>query len=239
MHDQHPGKLLAAELEKRGWGQVDLTFVLGCNPKAVNQIINGKQGVSPAMSKALGRALGLPEEYFIGIQRAYDLAVAGEPEAGITARATMLRTYPVREMVRRGWLKSAATEDLAAQLARFFDADSAEEIPVPRTCSSQDGLRGARCAPSPARVALPSPANCTVNYCRALFSAGARRRRDAHARLAFGAGRSAPCSSRLDGVWSAVCDCGSSSAVEDRWCVFLVGWPVASYRDVPPFRPHR
>jgi HTH-type transcriptional regulator/antitoxin HigA len=125
----HPGKALADELSARGWTQVELTFVLGCNPKAVNQIINFKQGVSPAMSKALGQALGMPEDHFAALQRAYDLAVAGEPEAGITARARMLSTYPIREMVRRGWLRSGTAEDLSAQLARFFEAKNADEIP--------------------------------------------------------------------------------------------------------------
>lgn len=128
-HDQHPGKLLAAELEQRGWSQTDLTFVLGCNPKAVNQIVNGKQGVSPAMSKALGQAFGLPPDHFVGLQRAYDLAVSGEPEAGITARATILKTYPIREMVKRGWLRSATVDDLGTQLARFFETNDADEVP--------------------------------------------------------------------------------------------------------------
>lgn len=125
----HPGKVLSDELAARGWSQTDLTFILGCNPKVVNQIVRGKQGVSPAMSKALGQALGLPSDHFAGIQRAYDLAVAKEPEAGITARATLLTTYPIREMVRRGWLRSAAAEDLGAQLARFFEVNGAGEIP--------------------------------------------------------------------------------------------------------------
>ena len=125
----HPGQVLANELTARGWSQVDLTFVLGCNPKVVNQIINGKQGVSPAMSKALGQALGLPPDHFAALQRAYELAEAKEPEPGITDRAILLSTYPIREMVRRGWLKSAASEDLGAQLARFFDVNGAGQVP--------------------------------------------------------------------------------------------------------------
>jgi len=81
------------------------------------------------MSKALGQALGLAPDHFVALQRAYDLAVAGEPEAGITARATMLKTYPIREMVRRGWLRSATVDDLGEQLARFFETNSADEVP--------------------------------------------------------------------------------------------------------------
>lgn len=140
----HPGRILADELASRGWSQIDLTFVLGCSPKAVNQIINGKQGVSPAMSKALGKALGLPLDHFAGLQRAYDLAEAKEPEAGITARASLLSTYPIREMVRRGWLRSAAAEDLGAQLARFFEVNDTGEIPylahAARKTGFEDGV---------------------------------------------------------------------------------------------------
>ena len=78
----HPGTLLLQELNKRGWTQSDLTFVLGCHPKAVNQIINGKQGVSPAMSKALGEALGLPFDHFADLQRAFDLRAQATPMPG-------------------------------------------------------------------------------------------------------------------------------------------------------------
>ena len=81
------------------------------------------------MSKALGQALGLPFDHFVALQRAYDLAVADEPEAGITARATILKTYPIREMVKRGWVRSATVDDLGAQLARFFETSSADEVP--------------------------------------------------------------------------------------------------------------
>lgn len=125
----HPGKVLANELSARGWSQADLTFVLGGSPKVVNQIINGKQGISPAMSKALGQALRLPADHFATIQRAYDLAEAKEPEDGIVARATLLTTYPIREMVRRGWLRAASVEDMGGQLARFFGVNDAGNIP--------------------------------------------------------------------------------------------------------------
>ena len=125
----HPGTALAEELAARGWSQSDLTFILGCNPKAVNLIINGKQGVSPVMSKALGQALGMAPDHFANLQRAYDLATAGEPDPAVSARATMMQTYPIREMVRRGWLRSAATDDLGNQLARFFETNDPQNIP--------------------------------------------------------------------------------------------------------------
>lgn len=127
--EPHPGILLAKELELRNWTQSDLAFVLGCNPKAVNQIINGKQGISPAMSKALGEALGLPFDYFAGLQRVFDLSSASEPDAGVSLRAKMQKNYPIREMIKRGWIKEADADGLNNQLATFFEVQNAGAIP--------------------------------------------------------------------------------------------------------------
>jgi HTH-type transcriptional regulator/antitoxin HigA len=125
----HPGAILKAELDKLGWNQSDLTFVLGCHPKAVNQIINERQGVSAAMSKALGDALGLKPEFFADLQKAFDLAAAHNPDPSVLLRARMQQNYPIREMVRRGWLEDGDAEELKRQLVNFFGVRDASEIP--------------------------------------------------------------------------------------------------------------
>ena len=125
----HPGTRLRAELEKRGWSQSDLIFVLGCQPKTVNQIVNGKQGISPAMSKALGEALGLPADYFADLQKAFDLASANDPDPSVSLRARMQQNYPIREMIKRGWLQDGDANGLGMQLASFFEVQTANEIP--------------------------------------------------------------------------------------------------------------
>ena len=127
--DQHPGILLAQELEKRGWTQSDLTFVLGCHPKSVNQIINGKQGISPAMSKALGAALDLPPDHFAGLQRMFDLSSASDPDQGVKLRANMQQNYPIREMMKRGWLRDGDAASLGNQLASFFEVGDPGQVP--------------------------------------------------------------------------------------------------------------
>lgn len=129
MNAPHPGEALKAELEKRGWTQADLIFILGCQPKTVNQIINGKQGVSPAMSKALGEALSLAGDHFADLQQAFDLASANDPDPSVQLRANMRKNYPVREMIKRGWLQDGDAESLAAQFAKFFEVRDANEIP--------------------------------------------------------------------------------------------------------------
>lgn len=125
----HPGVRLRQVLDERGWSQTDLVFVLGCPQKSVNQIINQKQGVSPAMSKALGEALGLPAGYFSELQRAFELAAADDPDPSVSLRAQMRKNYPIREMVRRGWLQDGDAESLGKELASFFDVLDAADVP--------------------------------------------------------------------------------------------------------------
>jgi HTH-type transcriptional regulator / antitoxin HigA len=125
----HPGTRLRELLDQRGWSQSDLVFVLGCQLKTVNQIINGKQGISPPMSKALGEALNLPADYFADLQNAYDLAVASDPDPSVSLRARMQQNYPIREMIKRGWLQDGDAESLGSQLAAFFGVSRADEVP--------------------------------------------------------------------------------------------------------------
>jgi HTH-type transcriptional regulator/antitoxin HigA len=125
----HPGIQLNEELEKRGWNQSDLIFVLGCHPKTVNAIINGRQGISPAMSKALGDALGISANYFADLQKVFDLASATDPDPSVSLRARMQQNYPIREMIKRGWLQDGDAESLGGELASFFEVQDTSEIP--------------------------------------------------------------------------------------------------------------
>jgi HTH-type transcriptional regulator/antitoxin HigA len=125
---QHPGAKLRELLEERGWSQADLIFVLRCVPKTVNQIINGKQGISPAMSLMLGDALGLPPDYFADLQTKYEIEMAERPDPAIGARAKVIARYPIREMIKRGWVQNDRPDELENQLCRFFGTNSLDDI---------------------------------------------------------------------------------------------------------------
>lgn len=109
--------------------QSDLAFVLGQPVQGLNAIIAGRRGISPDMSKALGEALGVPPDHFADLQMAYDLARAKDPEPAVSVRAAVLQKYPVREMIRRGWLHPSDTDDLPTQLAKFFGLRNMDEVP--------------------------------------------------------------------------------------------------------------
>jgi len=124
-----PGHFIREELEARGWSQRDLAYILGVPEQAVNMIISGKRGVSSEMAKALGEAFGVPGEFFANLQKAFDLSRAREPDPSVARRARLQSCYPVREMIKRGWLEDTDATMLEMQMARFFDVSKIDEIP--------------------------------------------------------------------------------------------------------------
>lgn len=125
----HPGLYIKEEMEARGWLQRDLAFILGCKEQAVNPILSGKRGVSPEMAKALAYAFDVPAEFFLNLQKQYELAQAQEPSPGVAIRAKMQANYPVREMIKRGWIFETDAALLEAQLVRFFEVQAVGDIP--------------------------------------------------------------------------------------------------------------
>ncbi|HWJ19130.1 MAG TPA: HigA family addiction module antitoxin, partial [Geobacterales bacterium] len=60
--------------------------VLGVTRQALNNIVNGKSGISPEMAIRLTKAFGSTPETWLGIQIAYDLAAARKHENKIKVR---------------------------------------------------------------------------------------------------------------------------------------------------------
>ena len=125
----HPGIHIKEEMEERGWIQRDLAFILGCKEQAVNPILSGKRGISPEMAKALANTFDVPAEFFLNLQKNYELALAQEPSPGVAIRANMQSKYPVREMIKRGWLEDTDANLLEAQITRFFGVKSVDQVP--------------------------------------------------------------------------------------------------------------
>lgn len=124
-----PGHFIREELEAREWSQRDLAYILGIPEQAVNMIISGKRGISSEMAKALGESFCVDPDFFANLQKAYDMARAREPDPGVAKRARLQNVYPVREMIKRGWLEDTDAAMLEAQMIHFFDAANLNEIP--------------------------------------------------------------------------------------------------------------
>ena len=82
------------------------------------------------MAQALGAALEKPAEMFALIQAEWDVRQAEKPDAAILARARILARYPLREMLRRGWIDPEhRTGTLEEQVCRFFGVESLDDVP--------------------------------------------------------------------------------------------------------------
>ncbi len=87
----HPGRSIrSACLEPLGLSVTDGAKVLGVTRQALNNVVNGKAGVSPEMAIRLSKAFGSTAETWLRMQLAYDLAAARKTESKIKVRQYQL-----------------------------------------------------------------------------------------------------------------------------------------------------
>ena len=125
----HPGTFIEEELEARGWAQADLAYILGMDGSQLNKLIKGVTAITSDSAVALGDAFDMPAEFFMNLQKMYDLQKAKKSDPGVRARAAWLSVFPVREMIRRRWIEDAEPDLLDLQMMRFFGKNRIEDIP--------------------------------------------------------------------------------------------------------------
>lgn len=125
----HPGTFIEEELAARGWAQADLAYILDMNVSQLNKLIKGATKITPDTAVALGDAFDMPAEFFMNLQKLYDLHTARKADPGVKTRATWLSVFPIREMINRGWIENAEPDLLDLQMMRFFDKNRIEDIP--------------------------------------------------------------------------------------------------------------
>jgi addiction module HigA family antidote len=83
----HPGRIVRHDcLEPLGLSVTAGAKVLGVTRQALNNVVNGKSGISPEMAIRLTKAFGSTAETWLRMQVAYDLAAARKQESKIKVR---------------------------------------------------------------------------------------------------------------------------------------------------------
>jgi addiction module HigA family antidote len=83
----HPGSVVRHDcLEPLGLSVTEGARVLGVSRQALNNVVNGKSGISPEMAIRLSKAFGSTPETWLRMQLAYDLAIALRNESKIKVR---------------------------------------------------------------------------------------------------------------------------------------------------------
>ena len=81
----HPGEVLLEEfLKPMGVSQVAFAEHLGIPVQRINEIVNGKRGITPETAWLFSQALKTSPEFWTNLQSIYDLS-ANRPERKVTA----------------------------------------------------------------------------------------------------------------------------------------------------------
>lgn len=73
----HPGQVLAeVYMAEMGLNQTSLARKCGCTPRKINEVVNGKRGISPSFALVLESALGTSAEMWVRMQAEHDLWAA-------------------------------------------------------------------------------------------------------------------------------------------------------------------
>lgn len=83
MRPVHPGEILKEELEELSMSANALAEKLAVPSNRVSAILNGQRGVTADTALRLSRYLGTTPEFWINLQKTYELRLA-EAEAGAT-----------------------------------------------------------------------------------------------------------------------------------------------------------
>src|SRR5438034_11471215 len=110
-----PGTTLREILERLGLTQSDLAERTGRPKKTINEIVQGKTAITPETALQFERVLGVPASFWNNLERLYQAAQARAQErVSLTEYVLWLKTLPVKEIVKRGWIK--AHKDQAEQV---------------------------------------------------------------------------------------------------------------------------
>lgn len=121
-----PGEFLKDELEARNWTQVELAEILGRPPRVISEIILGKRSVTPETAKGFAAAFGTSAQFWMNLETLFQLSRAHLETDTVARRARLYSKFPVKEMLRRGWVEFS--DDLDVLEKRFLDFFGLESI---------------------------------------------------------------------------------------------------------------
>ena len=72
----HPGKQLAEIMDELGITQYRLAKTIGVPPIRIHDIVHCRRSITADTALRIGQALGMTPDYWLNLQRMYDLDVA-------------------------------------------------------------------------------------------------------------------------------------------------------------------
>ncbi len=123
-----PGEFLIDELGARNWTQSEFAEIIGRPVRLVNEIALGKKSITPETAIQFAEGLGTNPELWMNLESQYQLSKINTNSDSIKRKAIIHEKFPVREMVKRGWIESSSNiEILEKQCFDFFEIGSIDE----------------------------------------------------------------------------------------------------------------
>ncbi len=126
-----PGEFLREELEAREWSQQELADILNRPPRLISELLSGKRAITPETARGLGDAFGTSAEYWMNLESQYQLSKVKIANDHVVRKANLYGKFPVREMLRRGWVRTSENLDVLEQrFCEFFEIRNVAEEPA-------------------------------------------------------------------------------------------------------------
>lgn len=126
-----PGEFLREELEVREWSQQELADILDRPPRLISELLSGKRAITPETARGLSEAFGTSAEYWMNLESQYQLSKVKNVNDHVTRKAHLYSKFPVREMLRRGWVRASENLDVLEQrFCEFFRIGGLGEEPL-------------------------------------------------------------------------------------------------------------
>lgn len=126
-----PGEFLREELEAREWSQQELADILDRPPRLISELIAGKRAITPETATGLAGAFGTSPDYWMNLESQYQLSKVKLSNDNVARKARLYDKFPVREMLRRGWVRASENMDILEQrFCAFFSIPDMSAEPV-------------------------------------------------------------------------------------------------------------
>lgn len=124
-----PGDTLRELIQARGMTQAELAQRMGRPKKTINEIVRGKAAITTETALQLERVLGAPAGFWNNRERHYrEYLALQEERQRLRACVDWLRRFPVKQMVKRGWIQGFKDDVRQIQeLLNFFGVASPEQ----------------------------------------------------------------------------------------------------------------
>lgn len=126
-----PGEFLKDELDARGWTQVEFAEIIERDTRVISEVIGGKRSITPETAIAFGEALGTGPEFWLNLESQFQLSKVRPKENSISRKAELHNAFPIREMIKRGWIEATQSiESLEKQVFDFFGITNIDQSPA-------------------------------------------------------------------------------------------------------------